>query len=192
MFTNGWVWLVMDTQHNLGILPTFGPSTLLIRSRRNMTDNSLIFREPSGISEAASSSPAPASHHPNGSTNSSGTSPTSPLSGLSSKPPVSLLEPHARAYSSSLDLTKDILSNKSIMDLDDIRNTYGKKETPKVSNVADCLYPLFCLPTYEHAWLSAGFGVWGKEDWLKEFWTVLDWEKISKTYADIAIKTGTK
>jgi len=78
------------------------------------------------------------------------------------------------------------------MDLEDIRNTSGKGEAPKVSNVADCLYPLFCLPTYEHAWLSAGFGVWGKEDWLKEFWTVLDWEKISKTYADIAVKTGTK
>jgi len=78
------------------------------------------------------------------------------------------------------------------MDLHDIGNTSRKKEALKVSNVGDCLYPLFCLPMYEHAWLSAGFGVWGKEDWLKEFWTVLDWEKISKTYAEIAKRTGTK
>jgi Fe-Mn family superoxide dismutase len=62
----------------------------------------------------------------------------------------------------------------------------GRKDAPpKVLNVGDCLYPLFCLPTYEHAWMSAGFGVWGKEEWIKEFWTVLDWRKVSKTYDDI-------
>jgi Fe-Mn family superoxide dismutase len=44
------------------------------------------------------------------------------------------------------------------------------------------MYPLFCLPVYEHAWMSAGFGVWGKEEWLKEFWTVLDWGKVSKAF----------
>jgi len=30
--------------------------------------------------------------------------------------------------------------------------------------------------------MSAGFGVWGKEDWLKEFWTVLDWEKVNTAF----------
>ncbi|KAJ3499430.1 hypothetical protein NLJ89_g10101 [Agrocybe chaxingu] len=44
MFTNGWVWLVTDTGGNLGILPTLGPSTLLIRSRWNLA-NGRIFRE---------------------------------------------------------------------------------------------------------------------------------------------------
>ena len=52
----------------------------------------------------------------------------------------------------------------------------------KHQHVGDIIYPLFCLPVYEHAWMSAGFGVWGKEDWLKEFWTVLDWSKVSKAF----------
>jgi len=54
--------------------------------------------------------------------------------------------------------------------------------------VGDVIYPLFCLPVYEHAWMSAGFGVWGKEDWLKEFWTVLDWGKVSMAF-DHAVKS---
>jgi superoxide dismutase, Fe-Mn family len=52
----------------------------------------------------------------------------------------------------------------------------------RLQNVGKVIYPLFCVAVYEHAWMSAGFGVWGKEDWLKEFWTVLNWEKVSKAF----------
>lgn len=38
--------------------------------------------------------------------------------------------------------------------------------------------------------MSAGFGVWGKEPWLKEFWTVVDWAKASKAY-NLAKTAGT-
>jgi Fe-Mn family superoxide dismutase len=38
--------------------------------------------------------------------------------------------------------------------------------------------------------MSAGFGVWGKEAWIKEFWKVLDWKKISKTYDHIHENRG--
>lgn len=31
--------------------------------------------------------------------------------------------------------------------------------------------------------MAAGYGVWGKEEWLKQFWTVLDWAKVSDAYA---------
>jgi len=63
--------------------------------------------------------------------------------------------------------------------------TSPKTASDRLQNVGNVIYPLFCVPVYEHAWMSAGFGVWGKEDWLKEFWTVLDWEKVSKAYANV-------
>lgn len=47
------------------------------------------------------------------------------------------------------------------------------------------LYPLFCVPVREHAWISAGYGVFGQEQWLKQFWTVLDWEKVSTRYRSV-------
>ncbi|CAA7259497.1 unnamed protein product [Cyclocybe aegerita] len=174
MFTNGWVWLVTDTGGNLGILPTLGPSTLLIRSRWNLADQR-IFREDSdgensGIASSFGQQVPP------------GVAPSSPSSGVSSTKPLGgALDPHARAFSSTITgiPTTSIHDGKAAPD---------EARGPKRNNLAtmlsmgDKLYPLFCVPTYEHAWMSAGYGVWGKEEWLKQFWTVLDWEKVSKAF----------
>jgi len=65
-------------------------------------------------------------------------------------------------------------------------NVYGQPSKPATTatilNVGKTLYPLLCIPVYEHSWMSAGYGVWGKEAWLKEFWGVVDWSKVSKSY----------
>ena len=48
--------------------------------------------------------------------------------------------------------------------------------------IGDKLFPLFCVSVHEHAWLSAGFGVWGKEAWMQKFWTVVHWKQVSEHY----------
>lgn len=48
--------------------------------------------------------------------------------------------------------------------------------------IGETLYPLFCLSVHEHAWLSAGYGVNGKEEYIKRFWSVVDWKKASDDY----------
>lgn len=48
--------------------------------------------------------------------------------------------------------------------------------------VGDDLSPLMCLSVHEHAWMSAGLGVWGKEEYLRRFWSVVDWRKVSDVY----------
>lgn len=52
------------------------------------------------------------------------------------------------------------------------------------------LYPLFCVSVYEHNWLSAGYGVWGKEEWMKRFWDVLYWPKINQTWQMLQKERG--
>lgn len=59
------------------------------------------------------------------------------------------------------------------------------KTKTEMLNVGEVLYPLFCISVHEHAWMAAGYGVWGKEEWLKKFWTVLDWGKVSQAYGKI-------
>jgi len=49
-------------------------------------------------------------------------------------------------------------------------------------NIGEYITPLFCVSVNEHAWMAAGYGVWGKEEWLKKFWTVLDWQKLQLTF----------
>ena len=51
-----------------------------------------------------------------------------------------------------------------------------------LSIVGDDLSPLMCLSVHEHAWMSAGLGVWGKEEYLRRFWSVVDWRKVSDMY----------
>ena len=34
MFSSGWIWLVTDQEGQLGVIPTFGAGTLLVRSSR--------------------------------------------------------------------------------------------------------------------------------------------------------------
>ena len=50
------------------------------------------------------------------------------------------------------------------------------------SEMGQQLYPLLCLSVHEHAWMSAGLGVWGRDEYLKRFWSVVDWEKVSQAY----------
>jgi len=36
--------------------------------------------------------------------------------------------------------------------------------------------------------MSAGYGIFGKEEWMKHFWSVLDWEKVSSDYLDSVVE----
>jgi Fe-Mn family superoxide dismutase len=49
--------------------------------------------------------------------------------------------------------------------------------------MGDIIWPLFALSVHEHCWMSAGYGVWGQEEWIRKFWTVLDWRKVSDAFA---------
>ena len=168
MFSSGWVWFVTDTGGELGVLPTFGPSTLLIRSRENMNYmNSLILGEDEAEVPTSSSLPG---------------TPYSPFS--KTPPPPNMLQSSPSKGSGSQPtippLYRSIHSGTPSGLYENVNSADAAID--KLQNVGDIIYPLFCLPVYEHAWMSAGFGVWGKEDWLKEFWTVLDWEKVSLAF----------
>ena len=54
--------------------------------------------------------------------------------------------------------------------------------TRRLRSAGDDLSPLMCLSVHEHAWMSAGLGVWGKEEYLRRFWSVVDWRKVSDVY----------
>jgi len=183
MFSNGWVWFVTDTGGELGVLPTFGPSTLLIRSRQNMNyANGRVLGEDDV--EDQTPPPLPAS-------SSSPYSKTPPPPSLMpSSAGLGSLRPTAPPLNRSIHSVMDTAAS-GIYDSPNITETTRPvTASDRLQNVGSVIYPLFCIPVYEHAWMSAGFGVWGKEDWLKEFWTVLDWEKVSKAY-EHAQKGGT-
>ena len=45
------------------------------------------------------------------------------------------------------------------------------------------LYPLFCLSMFEHNWINAELGIWGKEEYVRRFFGVVNWKKASETFS---------
>lgn len=181
MFSNGWVWMVTDNKGNLGAIPTFGPSTLLVRSRSNMHyDTGIVLGEEDTVKKSNIPPPLPSMPSSGSSTTSSPASGV-PLGTPTSKP----YDPHVRFIHASRPSPYSFQYNQpsSLYDSNPRSPAPSKAETAHpVLHVGGKLFPLFCVPVYEHAWMSAGYGVWGKEPWLKEFWNVLDWGKVSRAY----------
>ncbi|KAL1732808.1 Manganese/iron superoxide dismutase [Schizophyllum commune] len=126
MFSSGFLWLVSDSRGNMGIVPTFGPGTLLIRSRSHLAASDADFKRPRSILDDVDAE----------------------------SNPIDTGIPAQTALSDKL----------------------------TALNYGDVLYPLLCVPIYEHAWMSAGFGVWGREEWLRHMWSVVDWAAVSQNY----------
>jgi superoxide dismutase, Fe-Mn family len=152
MISPGCVWFVTDRNGQTGVLPTFSSGTLLVRSRTNVSPIL-----PERVSRKSPDERIDEDH------------PSSELNGPRTPP-----NPFGQARSvhrTSLNTTAASIHNAD-------RFVRTEVELP----TGDLLYPLFCLSLNEHAWISAGYGVWGKEEWLKKFWTVLDWGKVSQAY----------
>ncbi|KDQ64996.1 hypothetical protein JAAARDRAFT_167828 [Jaapia argillacea MUCL 33604] len=196
IFSSGWVWFVTDTSGNLGVIPTFGTGTLLVRSSRQMAGNheNDVLGVPEPGSESAAEAKEVANHtdpNPVPHSQSSHPTPTSPTSGLSHSPsPLNPSTPSRTFHATPSARAADPFSSPASSLWDPLPlSDAGLAETTTqtiaksdIASIGETLIPLFCISVYEHAWLSSGYGIWGKEEYLKRFWTVLDWGKVEATY----------
>ncbi|KAF8707403.1 PAP2 protein, partial [Rhizoctonia solani] len=168
MSSSGWVWLVQDASGALGVVPTFGAGTVLVRNRKHRAPTfTAIVGESSDPRNIPSSSASPQTP-----------SAASPLTG-STVPRTSQKlttdksrTPPSREYAIGSSYSQGPSYNPG-----DINNILGQSHITDFTKIGDVLSPLFCISVHEHAWMSSGYGVWGKEPYLKKFWTALDWEK---------------
>lgn len=178
MSTSGYVWFVTDQSGNTAVIPTYGCGTLLMRSRQQHTPvPGLVLGERFRTKMTRSNHPVAES-----------TSATSPISGFSrSLPPRNPSTPSQAFHTTPLSLSNlsfpttpsSLFSGSKIID-----PTTPSERNSKIdmATLGETLYPLFCISVHESAWITAGYGIWGKEEWLKHFWTVLDWDKVSKAF----------
>jgi len=181
MTSCGYVWFVTDQSGITAVVPTFASGTLLVRSRRQQTPFGNFTLGKSRRALAATkqdSNPVAES--------ASGTSPNSPTSGtFHSSLPLNPSTPSRALHTSRSYLADfsfpttpaDIYSESMVH-----QGSYVGNKTFDLTTLGETLFPLFCISVHERAWISAGYGVWGKEEWLKHFWTVLDWSKVSEAY----------
>ncbi|KAJ7873352.1 manganese superoxide dismutase [Mycena olivaceomarginata] len=205
MFTSGWIWFVTDKYGSTSVLPTFGPGTLLVRSRTYAAEGipSLYHEMPHsplawdreqryvgkyladwGIDGKGG---APPLLNPHDLTKFMGGAedPLPKINGGTGNPGGAF---QSRFLHTSALRRADF--DAAPASIDDA--TAASPETPRTKvdtlHAGEVLYPLFCISVQEHAWLTAGYGIWGKEAWLREFWSVLNWRQVTKSYHHI---TGT-
>ncbi|KAE9404511.1 hypothetical protein BT96DRAFT_989328 [Gymnopus androsaceus JB14] len=191
LFTNGWVWFITDVNRNTTIVPTLGPGSLLMQSQSYIAHAKNLelgfnLAEANALPHSTPTSrPSPP-----------GTTPSSPTSSQSTQSPSSQVPPHTHSFHSTLTAAFDednkvtMYSRLPASITKDPQWSTRPRSTMHgdVLMMGETLYPLFCISVNEHAWMSAGYSVWGKEEWLKKFWSVLDWEKVSKVYDHYRVK----
>lgn len=175
--SSGWVWLVSNGQRGLAVIPTFGAGTMLVRSHKIQgLEQHTVVRQIIGGGNSTHSLGAGSTHNRVAPSLPNGPSVTSPMSGVtSSSPPLNPHTPARSLHSTSAVMSRSVFGTDTNSDPDDEKKTYHNLVNTPV-------YPLFCISVYEHAWLSSGYGVWGKEKYVENFFSAVHWGKASQTY----------
>ena len=206
MMGSGWIWVVMDQRGHLGVVPTYGAGTLLVRSRLQRMPRSYVVGVKSrsraenynpGFARRSSpeSTPAPSdnsltnttsSPHTPENNNSSRDSPNSTRRySTQAGPTVSI----SRSWPSVADAHNIYESGAAFPTTSTSSNPYSRNATVTTPNyslknifhVGAQLSPLFCVSVHEHAWLQ-DYGIWGKQEYLTRFWSALDWVRVMENY----------
>ena len=167
MSGSGWVWVAVDGRATMGVIPTFGAGTLLVRSRGKVLPSN----EPVlGESYLSPENPVAPPQEP--------TPPPSTQSAPNTPQPAATRGFHTSARAGNIYGRKAAGLYSRDIDTDVFEGDIPMADFNKLGTQ---LYPLFCLSVHEHAWLG-GYGIWGKEEYLKRFWNVLDWKKVSDAF----------
>lgn len=177
MFSSGWIWLVCDQAGSLAIFPTFGTGTLLVRSRQRLREK-LDSGHVIGESFGELPDPEVAASHSSGSSSSPSPAPSSPASGVSH--PIPPLHPSTPSRSFSTSSATSFDAPNSIHGFSS-PDSYATNQIDMLK-MGRKLYPLLCLSVHERAWISAGYGAWGKEEYARRFWSVVDWARVSQAF----------
>lgn len=156
MSGSGWVWLVADQNSRLGVIGTYGAGTLLVRSRRQ--------HSPSVKDDRVSR--IQSTERP------SVTSKTSTLTSdnVMKAPPRLFPRDTSRSF---WNIAGDVQERS------EARMRGGRTVE---QSLGEFLNPLLCISVHEHAWIGSGYGIWGKEEYLRRFWTVVDWEQVASHF----------
>jgi Fe-Mn family superoxide dismutase len=160
------VWLVTDALGRLGVVTTYGASTLLVAERWQSL--ALDGVELGGVYEPATST-APNQFPP---------SPSSPSGGA---PAQARQSPRNIPVHTQAHPTEETRPGTGSTGMN------GSSGAPAALG-RTLYYPLFRVSTHEYAWMAAGYGVWGMETYLERFWTCLDWAAVQDAYAQYVFR----
>jgi superoxide dismutase, Fe-Mn family len=186
MFSSGYVWFVADANGEIGVIATYGAGTILVSGQKQR------FQQGVELGGGYQTGSTLKDDHANPSPLLSGASSSSPITGmpLSSPPFHPSSQSRALHTTFSREMRRNPIQANSIFDNHQagVGNALGTSETTprvKFASLGETLTPLFCVSVHEHAWMSSGYGVWGKTQYLANFWSALNWDKVLQAYHNV-------
>jgi len=194
--SSGFVWLVTDAFGRLGIIATHGAGTLLVSERRQSLS-------PDGSTELGgvyvpAENPAPLQTQTRPTTyTTSGLTPPSTSTPMPTPPGARPLSTSAsvRGPDDGAARPANVWSYPGFAGTGGNGNGTGgplgvtlPDGPASLETFGQTLFPLFCVSVHEHAWMAAGYGVWGKETYLERFWSCLDWAAVKDAYISYALR----
>ncbi|SCV72236.1 BQ2448_4930 [Microbotryum intermedium] len=151
--SGSYVWLVTDASGNLGVVGTYAGGTPLVHQRSQVGR----IEGPRVLGEALPEPNADRSSSSSGSSTSS-----KPDSAWGTVPPSTKTR-------SGLTATSNLL------------NAGSYTASIAQGQLGKTIHPLCCISTHAHCYLH-DYGVWGREEYVKNWWGQVDWRKVEESY----------
>ncbi|KAM0752868.1 hypothetical protein T439DRAFT_323477 [Meredithblackwellia eburnea MCA 4105] len=164
--SGAYLWLATDQQGNIGVLGTYAGGTLLVHQRQQMgntlNSNGTVLGELSPEQQSSTSAGVEADSVD------AADSPTPEKSGKSSWKTVPS-KPLARKSGQDGGIVTNLVSGLSL-------------SSGSVGKPGQKVLPLACLSVHPHCYMH-DYGLWGREEYVKRWWSQLDWQKVEDSYA---------
>jgi Fe-Mn family superoxide dismutase len=72
--------------------------------------------------------------------------------------------------------------------LDPSKILFGARQH-QASSVGRAIHPLACVSTHPHCYFE-DYGLWGRDEYVKNWWGAVDWRKVEQAYDQFRQKQG--
>ncbi|GAA6063328.1 hypothetical protein JCM10212_003914 [Sporobolomyces blumeae] len=180
--SGAYVWLVTDPNGNLGVVGTYAGGTVLVNERRQMGYGPYSSVDLKVLGEQVEQPVAPPASQPEGTApgETGSTAPSASSSASSSSSSAWQTVPSSRPASSASSSASTLLSSASPSPSSLFSSVLSSHNDPR-NSIARSLHPLLCVSVHPHCYL-ADYGVWGREAYVKQWWTKVEWRKVEESF----------
>ncbi|GAA5970923.1 hypothetical protein JCM3765_007852 [Sporobolomyces pararoseus] len=172
-----YIWLVTDPNGNLGVVGTYAGGTVLVNERKQMGAGVYSSQDLKVLGEKIEAPPAAAAEGEKEQTSTE-----------SAETPASKWQTTSSSRSSSSSSSSTLLSSATPTPSSIYQTTISSHNDPR-SAVGRSLHPLLCISTHQHCYLE-DYGVWGRDEYVKNWWTRVDWKKVEDSFDAFTSRAG--
>lgn len=156
-----------DPNGNLGVVGTYAGGTVLVNERKQMGHGAYssvdlkVLGEKVEVVESATPE-------------SEGATPSD------SQPKWETVQQSSSRAPGSSSSSSTLLSSATPSPSSVYSSTISSHNDPR-SAVGRSLHPLLCVSTHQHCYLE-DYGVWGRDEYVRQWWTKVDWKKVEDSF----------